>query len=512
MRRALASSCLAQLAAAIVATAGLAGCEGTISVPGDSPGGATPTQSTASLDGWSGVSSSDSGVESPRADAISADLSASLDAGAVSDSSTPPLRDDLTAARSWSDRLETLANRTRLAAAFKAARYVPPSGTYLLAARVLPGVKQPAFSYFSLGTTGFAFSRGRYWPASTVKLTAALGALHTLARYKLSGGATVSFSDDDGSYSGTVSALYRKAIVASNNVAYNRLMEIAGFDELNDRFLTPPRGFARMVLQRRYTKPLPTSNLRRSPRIRYAEGSRKGEIAPRLGTGKHASCPNEANCITLAELLDVMRRVTLDKELPAAHRFAIGRSDLAGLKKALHDAPTRLEPGASRALGHSVTVYNKRGEVWGNDRLDHGLIVDKVSGARYLIALSMPYNATSDAAASELTRHALAAIKTVRREPPLQLDAGVSIRVRVDRAKPASASGGVRYRFTIDAAGATSAELWLGRTRVTTTKRDGAGRLVAEASVSKTTAQDVIVRALASTKLIGYRAARWTPR
>ena len=393
----------------------------------------------------------------PTADASLPDASlpdAAPDTGvdASPDASAPTLRDDGLAPGSWSAQVAAATDPDALGAAFTAAGYVPPAGAYAMAARVLPGVGQPAFRFYSLGDTGFEYSPGDYWPASTVKLTAAVGALHFLHGLGLTGAAQVSFTDNDGTYNGTVENIYDLALSISDNVSYNRLVEIAGFDALNDQVLVEANGLPQMVIQRRYTT---GDDLRTSPAITWSEGSLNGVIPQRVGTGQHPECPNEGNCVTLYELLEVMRRVTLHDEIPATHRFPLASADVAGLHQALLDATTWLADGATAALGHPVTVYNKPGYVPDNDRLDHGLVVDDVTGDRYLIALSLPEATTSEADLSELAEQVLAVLLAdASPAPALQLTAGVALPVQVD------GLGGQTYRIQVDAPGADEVQIW----------------------------------------------------
>jgi hypothetical protein len=414
-----------------------------------------------------------------------------------------PLRDDALALWTWHDQAVLLADRASLGAAFAAAGYSPPDGTFLLAARVVAGLGQPAFQYFSLGDSGIVFSAGKYWPASTVKLTAAVGALRTLGSYGLTGAAQVSFSDDDGSYSGTVKNLYSAAIEVSDNVAYNRLMELAGFDTMNDTYLVAAESFPEMVLQRRYTHPLPTSDLRHSPAISYSESGKTGTIPARVGTGQHPTCPDEANCITLLELTEVLRRVVLDSELPAIDRFPLGVTDVANLQGSLLTAPTKLDPGASSALGHPVKVYNKTGDVPGDDRLDHGLIVDTVDGRRFLFAASMPYDTTSDTQMSELAKRTLQALLA---QPTgglaLQRAAGVPITVQLDDL--GAVTGGRKVTLTVAAPGADSLDLFVDGYPLA--KPAGPSPTFTLTQVfSKSGDRLLVVRAIKAGVLVGYR-------
>jgi beta-lactamase class A len=430
------------------------------------------------------------------------------DAQPPSPDTAPPLRDDALPDWTWHDQSLRLVDKNLLGAAFAAAGYTPPSGTHLLAVEVRAGLGQPAFRYASLGATATAYSAGVYWPASTVKLTAAVAALATLESYGLTGAASVSFTDDDGSFAGTVKSLYAKALEVSDNVAYNRLMELAGFDEVNEQLLTPARSLPKSVLQRRYTHPLPTSNLRTSPPVTYSEGSLTGTIPKRVGVSQHPECPNEGNCVTLLELLDVLRRVVLHDELPAADRFPLAAADVAGLKASLLVAPTALEPGASQALGHPVQVYNKTGEVYGDDRLDHGLVVDTVSGARYLLAISMPYNTTSAAAVSELARQSLTALSAASGSGvALQRSAGLPITVQLDDGGPGKTAGTRAYTLTIAAPGASGLELSMDGYLLP--KPTGpAPTFKLQHDFSTSGERLLVVRALAAGALAGYRALR----
>lgn len=407
----------------------------------------------------------------------------------------------------WYEQGSALADRDLLGLAFASAGYAPPAGTYLLAARVVPGVGQPAVELFSLGDTGFEYSANRYWPASTVKVMAAVGALWTLGDLGLTGAAAVSFSDDDGVYSGTVAKLYDAALEVSDNVAYNRLMEIAGFTEINEQYLVPAQGLPKMILQRRYTHPLPGSNLRTSPEIAYAEGSASGTIPLRVGQAQYPACPDEGNCVTLFELLDILRRVTLHDELPAADRFPLADADVVGLRAALLAAPNYIEPGASAALGHAVEIYNKTGAVWTDDRLDHGLIVDTVTGQRYLLAWSMPYGATSAAVAAQLSEEALRAIAMASfAAPAMQRDAGIPLTINVQDDGPGSGPGTRAHTITVAAPGADAVELWLDNTLLPAPAGPSPHFALTHA-VTLGGERLLVVRAFAQNQPIGHRAA-----
>ncbi len=401
----------------------------------------------------------------PDAADIQQDVLSDADAGPDADAGEEDLVDNTLPEWTWNAMVQATADRTTLASAFAAAGYAPPAGSYLMAAVARPGLDQLAFSFFSRADDAFVWSSGVYWPASTVKVLAAVGAIRKLASVGCGVNATVSFTDDDGTYNGSVANLVDLAIRVSDNVAYNRLMEIGGFEEINHDLLHPRFGMPQLVLQRRYTHPTPQSNLRYSPPISYVQGAISGTLPARTGTSMFPECPNEANCITLAELLEGLRRVVFHEEIPASERFELGPADLQALHTALLASPSQMGPGISAALpGHALRIYNKVGQVYGDDRLDHAVAVDDTTGKIYLLAASMPYNTTTEGDMAELARRTIQALDAA---PPervfLQRNAGSPVSVRTTYRGPGTAPGSVRVEIAIQAADADAIELFMDR-------------------------------------------------
>ena len=100
----------------------------------------------------------------------------------------------------WNQRLRALADRRQLTRGLNRASYKLLKGSMAVLARVWPGVGQPAFQYFSLRDTGFVYSPGRFFAASTVKLTASIGALLTLRKHGLTGAARLNLHDRQGHF------------------------------------------------------------------------------------------------------------------------------------------------------------------------------------------------------------------------------------------------------------------------------------------------------------------------
>jgi hypothetical protein len=330
----------------------------------------------------------------------------------------------------WYDRAAALADRTAIAEAFARRGYEAPEEAYLLIGGVSAIGGRPAYTWYSLGDTGFHASASSFWPASMVKLVAAVGALATLRQHGLSGSARISFTDGRGAYRGTVSNLYSSALTRSNNVAFDRLMKIAGFDTVNGGLLNEEDGFPFMALQRAYDAGSDPT-LRISPEIAFEEKGRTGTIPRRESDRVHPQCPDDGNCATLFEVLHFLSRVVLHGELDERDRFDLHRRDVAALRRCLDLSPTRIGEGVQAALRHPITVYNKGGRVPDLVVNDHALIVDQRTGRRYLVAASIREEGGKDETQARLTefvrRGVRAAIGAMDRGIPAARDGGFPI-------------------------------------------------------------------------------------
>ena len=103
------------------------------------------------------------------------------------------------------------------------------------------GGPSPAYMLYEAG--GGAFSSG-FYPASSVKILAAVGALELAYTYGFSGKATV-----DGAFS--LWSFYDTAIRRSSNEDYDELVRLAGVAWLNQEFLSS-RGYRSTRIQEAY--------------------------------------------------------------------------------------------------------------------------------------------------------------------------------------------------------------------------------------------------------------------
>ena len=315
----------------------------------------------------------------------------------------------------WFAQVREHADTTRIAAYFEKIGFTPRPHTYALIAPIYSNGGQIELEYYSYLDTAFEYSMApdgseNYWPASTVKLAACVLALMRMQEFGVDSQATIALDDIDGHYEGTVENLCRAAIIPSDNHAYNRLMEIAGFDRINDEYLPHVLHMPRMVLQRRYLRAHPHDNLRSSPEIQFTLGDVQGSIPASQSAGKiRPECPREANCTTLAELAEVMLRTVMHENLPDGRRLPLPQPEIDRIRAALLEAPSCIGKGVRRALGPDAKVYNKGGKVTSDDRLEVAVVTN--GDARYLIALSVPYYEGVEEETNAIAEHLIRAVR-----------------------------------------------------------------------------------------------------
>jgi hypothetical protein len=284
-----------------------------------------------------------------------------------------------------------------LSALLAANGYQLPDGASVYAVE-LPATGGPSGDHVTYQAGGGA-DASDFWPASSIKVVVAVGALEYLGTMGLTGAATV--STDDG-WSSTVQGLYDAAIRDRSNEAYDELVQVAGLDWLNTVFLTGRNGFSHTVVQRSYSG----IDVTASPAMTLTEGDRSVSVPPRSSTASY-DCPDDGNCSTLLELADTVRRVVLDGELPTGERFGIAATDVAGLTSALLNAGGFIDPGVAAALGPGSLTYDKPGWVSGLDCVDVGLAVQASSGRRFLLGMAVPDDGAGCDVLADIAEHVL---------------------------------------------------------------------------------------------------------
>jgi hypothetical protein len=257
--------------------------------------------------------------------------------------------------------------------------YELPPRASVYAARIVAGDDRPRYDDYVAGGGALAED---FWPASSIKVLAALGALDFATSLGFTGAATVSFAT--GETPATLREIYEAAVLASTNYDYDLLIRIAGFDRLNADFLSPANGFPHTVIQRSYAG----LDVRWSPEMTLEEGGRTVVVPERIGEGDYG-CADEGNCTNLFEMSEAVRRLVLDGSVPAGERFRISPADIQALSAALAGAGSFFVPGVERVLGPGATVQGKPGVAAGLDCVDTA-VVTTPTGDRYLLSAAIP--------------------------------------------------------------------------------------------------------------------------
>jgi hypothetical protein len=271
-----------------------------------------------------------------------------------------------------------LSTPINIDSALAATGYKFPPGSGVYAVKIS---KESGFLAYDDFEGGIGAQSTSFWPASSIKLLAAVGALEYVGQQGFTGAATVSFP---GSAPQTIRSIYDAAIRISDNGSYDLLVEIAGTDWLNHVFLTPARGFSKTVIQKSYTD---VGNLQATPAMTLSEGGRTVTI-PARRSAVDTDCP-QVQCSDLYEMSESVRRVVLNNEIPAAERFKLAPADVTGLTGSLLAAEGWFEPAVAGVMGASARIYGKPGEVSSRDCLDVALI-DNNKGQRLLLSATVP--------------------------------------------------------------------------------------------------------------------------
>ncbi len=406
--------------------------------------------------------------------------------------------------RAWFDLAYHLTDRALIEARFSELGYRLPRGALVLVVHIRDGVDQPRFDHYTIGDTAFDPAPGSFIPLSTVKLMATVGALWTLAERGLDGDTRLRFADVEGEFDGPLDDIYSQALLHSDNECYNRLVSIAGWDEMNERTLSARWGLPIFVIRARYGSAHKGHSLKKSPKIRYRTDEGWATIDRRKGSVGFPHCPR-GNCVTVFELHDALRRIVLWNELPESQRFPIPESDQERIRGYLLEARNRLQPSASKAWGEPVEVYNEVGRSPGIVLIENAYLHAPGSGERMFVVLSLPFPREDDPIfrLHRLTKTIIPAMKDHDSPGPgLQEDAGPPIGLELRRRE----DGGALFVAEVEDVDVDRLELWADRTRLGTVERDAQGRFVLEVPEGPAGEQAIVALGYAGSSLTSYRA------
>jgi hypothetical protein len=179
-----------------------------------------------------------------------------------------------------------------------------------------------------------------FWPASTIKLYAALASLEQVHALGLPLDVSVTFEhkDDKGAWvldsARTMREMLSEVFLRSSNEDYTLLLRMTGRDAINGQFLIPERGFKKSALMRGYVTARPWVYLPAEPQritLRTAEGTAKtvehtwGGRAWSEERGATIIDAKTGNVTTTEDLAECLRRVIFHEQLPEGERFRISQ-------------------------------------------------------------------------------------------------------------------------------------------------------------------------------------------
>lgn len=213
-------------------------------------------------------------------------------------------------------------------------------------------------------------------PASSVKLFAAVGALMRVEKWGFGPKAKVVFHSRGGDQQWNVQKLVEEAVGPSNNIAYNYLVLLSGWDWLHDTLFTKRFSLDGTALRRAYERRKwmnmgESPSFQESPPITLTEGAQSKRLPAREGH-VDVKCYSAA-CASLASLAECMRRLMLQEQLPRSETFGLSRDNLLLLRQALRTDRKRGEEVVDALSKHfdgdKVRLYHKAGysQKWYSD-------------------------------------------------------------------------------------------------------------------------------------------------
>lgn len=235
---------------------------------------------------------------------------------------------------------------------------------------------------------GTAEVRRGWWPASTVKIFAALGALEVAEAHGFSPSARVGFGGS--SKAVKLSWLVKKTLIHSHNRTFDRLGQIAGPEHTHAKVLTAARGLGQALLAEGYSYDISGYDLTWAPKVTFLEGRRRHTIPARRYTPRRGC--GQRNCTSVGDLARALGLVMLHEWLPEGQRLKLSDDSVSLLRGALSDPARKRGLGAAkaikRAFGHRrVKVWHKPGfyPSWRSDVL---FVRAADTGERWLLGLA----------------------------------------------------------------------------------------------------------------------------
>ncbi len=264
-------------------------------------------------------------------------------------------------------------------------------------------------------------SASDFWPASTIKLYAALAALeqvHALG-FKLDVVVTFEHKNDKGEWvldsSRTMREMLSETFLRSSNEDYTLLLRMPGRDAINSQFLIPERGFKKSALMRGYVTARPWVYLPAEPQritLRAPDGTVKtvehtwGGRAWSEERGATVIDAKTGNVTTTEDMAECLRRVIFHEHIPEAERFRIsqemldflryGGGGLTGLETKGRDGGAFAWQKSGEHVYPNARFFHKGGWI-SNYGLDLACLDDRANSGRAVIVAAMVNTGKEDA-------------------------------------------------------------------------------------------------------------------
>lgn len=246
-----------------------------------------------------------------------------------------------------------------------------------------------------------------FWPASTIKLYAAVHALERLNELGMPFDVVLQFEhrEDDAwvlDCARSMKEMLSEVFKRSSNEDYTLLLRFCGIDGINTSFLVPDRGFPHSALMRGYVTGRPYGFIREEPQritLIAQDGARK--VVEHEWSGRAYSKERGAtvisettgNCTSTAELAECMRRVMFHESIPEQDRYNLtdeqarflreGDQGYSGMKS---DSGYSYKDAVDQVFPNAV-YYRKTGMI-SNYHLDIAYFEDPDTGARFILSLA----------------------------------------------------------------------------------------------------------------------------
>ena len=277
-----------------------------------------------------------------------------------------------------------------------------------------------------------------FWPASTIKLPAAIAVVELLNGHQLDLDASLTFQHQEkgGRWITDAARTPREMISEvfrrSSNEDYTLLLRLTGIDWLHERFFTAERGFPKTALMRGYTAARPWAYLREEPqRMVHPSVTLTHQWKGRFYAAERGCTiidSQTGNMTTTRELCDTLRRVMFHDQIEPAERFRLtseqvrflreGGDGFTGLETRGADSGPSAWKGAAETVFPTARYFHKSGLI-SNYALDLACIDDRAQqGPCYLITLAVNAGHASPVNGEELIRQmSLAVAQWVKSRP-----------------------------------------------------------------------------------------------